>query len=315
MTVKNAVNSATKNASKIIPYPESQVSLEEAFLRMLTTPTQKEYRRALRSFASFLGKPLLAASRRDIESFVAHLRDRRRSPSTINKVLSALSGFYRYAYDEEVITRNPAASVRRPRLPDCSPRRGLTPAEIKSLFDATDAKSLIGYRDRALLTVLACQGLRISEALGISIHDFAEEQGHKVAEITGKGGKVSRIPLAAATWTAIQSWLTASGIEEGPVFVPVTKSGKVITGKAISPQSAWERTRILGRRAGLTRSPHPHLFRHSNASLLLAKGVRLHEVQLHLRHANPATSMRYDTLRKTLANPSPHVMAAELELG
>ncbi len=307
----------TPSTSKIVQFPEDAVSLDEAFLRGLQTQTtRREYRRSLRAFSAFLNpRPVLEATRRDIEAHIAHLRDLGRAPSTICKHVAALNGYYQFAYDEEAISRNPVASVRRPKLPDCSPRKGLTPEEIRALFAATDQEKLIGHRDRALLTVLAHQGLRISEALGIEVADLGEEQGHKTAEITGKGSKVARIPLAASTWTAIWAWLEASGVVDGPVFVSMKKGGEVITGKAISSQSAWERIRFLGRRAGLKRNIHPHLFRHSNASLLLSKGVPLHEVQLHLRHSSPATTMRYDTLRQSLSNPSPHVLAAELDLG
>lgn len=308
----------TTNAANVVAFPEDQVSLEEAFLRGLQTEaTRREYRRALRGFSAFLDpKPMLAATRRDIEAYIAHLREVGRSPSTICKRLAALSGFFKFAYDEEAISRNPVSSVRRPKLPDCSPRTGLTPSEICSLFEATDSDKLIGVRDRALLAVLSYQGLRISEALGIEVDDLGEELGHKVVTVEGKGGKVARVPLAAPTWAAIQAWLDASGIEDGPIFCAVTKGGRVVDGKAVSPQSAWERVRFLARRGGLSRERvFPHLFRHAAATIALDSGVPLHQVQDFLRHASPVTTRRYDSLRQSLSNPSPHVLAARLAAG
>lgn len=169
--------------------------------------------------------------------------------------------------------------------------------------------TLIGLRDRALLTALALQGFRISEALGICVEHLDHELGHRVAEIRGKGDKLCRVPLSAATWDAMSTWTTAAGITSGPIFVGVTKAGKVEIGTAISSQSAWKRVRKLARQAGIEKAMHPHLFRHAAITAALGAGVPLHQVQDFGRHADPRTTRRYDSHRQSLSNPTTHVLA------
>lgn len=298
----------------IIGFPETRVGIVDAYLRGLPSDaTRKVYRRALDQFEGYLAsKDVLGATRRDVEAFRAHLEALGRAPSTISKTMAALTGFYTFAEDEGVIEKNPARRARRPKVPTTSPRQGLSPGEVHALLGVPDLGTPIGLRDRVLLLLLGVQAWRISEALGLRVEDLGEEGGHRVATVTGKGGKVCRVPLAAATWQAIQDWRAAADIESGPILVPVLKGGRVVPGKAMSPQSAWRRIRRLGQQAGLTRSIHPHLFRHGAATALLDRGVPLRDVQDHLRHADPRTTRRYDSHRLSLANQSPHVLAAVL---
>ena len=180
------------------------------------------------------------------------------------------------------------------------------------MLSVPDTETCVGLRDRALLTVLVVQGWRISEALGLRVEDLDEEQGQQVARIVGKGGKVARVPLAPATWSALQSWTRRAGITNGPIFVSVRKGGAAHGEVSISVQSAWKRIRFLARQAGDQRDVHPHLFRHTAVTQSLAAGIALHEVQDFARHADPRTTRRYDSHRQSLNNRAPHVLAALL---
>jgi len=303
-------NTATRQAP-IIAFPEVRVGLVDAFLRGLPTDaTRKVYGRVLGQFDAFLGECLMtSATRRDIEAFRAHLEAVGRSPATVARAMSAISGFFGFALDEGVVTRDPAARARRPKVPDVSPRRGTTPDEVRALLAVPDPGTIIGLRDIALVTVLAVQGWRVAEALGLEVGDLSEERGHKVAQIIGKGGKVARVPLAAGTWDTIQRWINQACIKTGPVFISVTKGGVVKRGVSITSQAAWKRLRWLSAKAGLGREIHPHLLRHGAVTEALAAGVPLHQVQDFARHSDPRTTRRYDGHRRSLANPTPHVLA------
>ena len=302
---------------KIVAFPEGDVGIVEAFLRGLpSSATRAAYRQALRAFQGFLGgADVLGVTRRQVEAYRAVLEAKGRAPATICKHLSALSSFYGFALDEELVHRNPVASARRPRVPDQSPRRPLTVAEVQAMLDICDDATLLGIRDRAMVITLAVQGLRISEVLGLEVDDLAEEAGHKVATVTGKGGKVARVPLAAPTWFALTGWCTTAGLEHGPIFVGVGRNGVVVPGKTISQQAAWARLRVLARRAGVQREVHAHLFRHTAVTEALAAGVALHLVQDFARHADPSTTRRYDGHRQSLSNPTAHVLAGKITAG
>lgn len=303
----------TPSTTQILAFPESQIGIVEAFIRGLPSPaTRKIYAQIIQAFESFVGVDVLSVTRRQVEAYRAHLEDQRRAAATIGKHLSAINGLFDYALAEGLVDRNPVATARRPKISDVSPRRALSPVEVRALLSVPDVTTTVGLRDRALLVTLAVQGWRISEALGLRVEDLDEEQGQRVATIRGKGGNVARVPLAGPAWLTIKSWMDTAGISSGPIFVPVIKGGRVQAGQPISVQSAWKRIRYLAGQAGITRAVHPHLFRHAAVTQALAAGVALHEVQDFARHADPRTTRRYDSHRASLANRSPHVLAALL---
>ena len=77
----------------------------------------------------------------------------------------------------------------------------------------------------------------------------------------------------------------------------------------MSPQAIHKRLRVLAQRAGIQRAVHPHLLRHGAVTAALDAGVPLREGQDFARHADPRTTRRYDSHRRSLNNPTPHVLA------
>ncbi len=302
------------NENLVVGLPEERISNLDAFLRGLPCQrTRESYQRTLAAFRSFIhGLDESEVTRRHLEAYRAVLERSGRSPSTIRRVLATLSSYFRFLMADGIIPRNPMATVRRPRDQEVSPRRALAVREVHQLLDSLDLDTPIGLRDRALVLLLVVQALRISEALALTVEDLDEELGHRVATITGKGGKVVRVPLAAETWTAITAWMEHAGIEEGHVLLGVRKGGRVQHGQPWTRSSAHRRVRYLAERAGLERAVHPHLFRHTAATAALQAGVPLHQVQDLLRHSSPATTRRYDSHRLSLSNPAPHLLASRL---
>lgn len=296
-------------SSTVVLFPERHVGLLDAYVRGLPSEgTRRVYRRIVRAFGAWLGREVPSCTRRDIERYRDELERMGRAPTTVALHLSALTGYLRFAADEGAIPTDPAARVRRPRVHEPPPRRGLTPSEVSAMLDSCDATRLIGLRDRGLIVVLAVQALRVSEALGLRVENLGDEGGHHVASILGKGNKRARIPIAPKVWLAIAAWLAAAMITEGPVFVPVLRGDRVRMMKAMSPQAAWKRVGYLARLAGI-RHVHPHLFRHGAATQALQANVPLHRVQAHLRHADPRTTQRYNAHRDALDNPTGPVLA------
>jgi len=70
--------------------------------------------------------------------------------------------------------------------------------------------------EHALISLLALNGLRVSEATGANIENLGVERGHRTLVITRKGGKVVTIPLAPRTARAID--LAVGERVEGPIF-------------------------------------------------------------------------------------------------
>ena len=117
--------------------------------------------------------------------------------------------------EEDLLEHSPAAHVRRPRLDYESHATGLDRNELGALLVAAGPGS---PAEHALISLLALNGLRVSEATGASIQALGVERGHRTLVITRKGGKVVTIPLAPRTARAID--LAVGERVEGPTSRP-----------------------------------------------------------------------------------------------
>ena len=120
--------------------------------------------------------------------------------ATVTRRLSTIAGFYKYAVEEELLDHSPAAHVRQPRVDYESHAAALDPNELGALLVAA---GLGPPPEHPLISLLALNGLRISEATGADIEHLGLERGHRTLTITRKGGKVVTIPLAPRTARAI----------------------------------------------------------------------------------------------------------------
>ena len=157
---------------------------------------------------------LFAVRRSDIESFARDLEAKGRARATVTRRLCTIAGFYKYAVEEELLDHSPAAHVRRPRVDYESNATALDRNELGALLVAA---GLGPPPEHALISLLALNGLRVSEATGADIEQLGLERGHRTLTITRKGGKVVTIPLAPRTARAID--LAIGERTDGPVFL------------------------------------------------------------------------------------------------
>jgi integrase len=233
----------------------------------------------------------LAANRAHVDAWARKLAEiDGRTPATVARKLSAVSGFYRYAVNEDVIGRNPVAAVRRPKVGSDTQSTGLDRDELSALVEAARGA---GPRTYALVLLLALNGLRISEALGADASDLDTERGHRVLRITRKGGKRSTVPLAPRTAEAIDTYV--DGRTSGPLFA-------TSTGSRLDSAAVWRTLRRLAAVAvpAKATSLHPHDLRHAFVTLCLDAGASLRDVQDAAGHADPRTTRRYDRARDNL---------------
>ena len=173
------------------------------FLAGYSGLTREAYALDLRQFAAWChnhGLRLFGVRRADIECFGRDLEAAGRARATVTRRLCTIAGFYRYAVEEELLDHSPAVHVRRPRLDYESHATGLDRNEVGALLVAA---GLGTAAEHALISLLALNGLRVSEATGADIEALGTERGHRTLAITRKGGKKAVIPLAPRTARAI----------------------------------------------------------------------------------------------------------------
>lgn len=148
------------------------------------------------AYCAVQGIGLFHVRRADIELFGRMLEERGRAQATVARRLCTVASFYRYAEQEGLIDHSPAVHVRRPRLDYESHAVGLDRNELGALLVAA---GLASAREHALVSLLALNGLRVSEAIGADIEALGLVRGHRTLTITRKSGKVVTAPLAPRT--------------------------------------------------------------------------------------------------------------------
>jgi integrase/recombinase XerD len=241
---------------------------------------------------------LFQACRADIECFAREMEARGRARATITRRLCTIAGFYRCAVEEDLLDHSPAAHVRRPRLDYESHATGLDRNELGALLVAAGLGS---PSEHALISLLALNGLRVSEATGANIENLGVERGHRTLVITRKGGKVVTIPLAPRTARVID--LAVGERVEGPIFLTPD-------GQRLDRHGAARVVRRIVRRAGIAKPAGPHTLRHAFITAALDAGVPLRDVQEAASHADPRTTMRYDRARGSLDRHATYIVAA-----
>ena len=153
----------------------------------------------------------------------------------------------------------------------------LTPDEIQQLCAGCRRR----YRDRdtLLILVLFQTGLRISEALGLTVGHLSRQPG--ALEVLGKGGKPRLVACPAPLSHRLKAFAFDRGLGPADRLFPIGR------------KRAWQIIGAAAAHAGLGKRVYPHLFRHSGAIERLRQTGNPRALQLHLGHASPLMTMRY----------------------
>jgi len=139
---------------------------------------------------------------------------------TVTRRLCTIAGLYKYAVEEELLDHSPAAHVRRPRLDYESHATALDRNEMGALLVAA---GLGPPPEHALISLLALNGLRVSEATGADIEHLGLERGHRTLTITRKGGKI--VPSRSRPAPPGRSTWPPANAATGPSSSPKTGAG------------------------------------------------------------------------------------------
>jgi integrase/recombinase XerD len=246
-----------------------------AFLARYRGRTLDSYRADLRQFfqwAATVGVPPLQASRVHIELYRAWLDDRGLAATTVDRRLSTVCGYYRFAHIDGRIGSNPAQYVRRPRVSPTT-RRGMERGERRLLVhrraDLTDprrAGGAVGV-ERAAGQRSLRRRRRGSRVRTRASHAADRRQGSKPATI----------PLVPRTARTLD--LAIGERTVGPIL-------RRHDGRRLDPRTAHRWVQAIGTRAGVDQV-HPHMLRAAFIMAALDAGVPLRDV-----HQDPAQVRR-----------------------
>jgi hypothetical protein len=157
--------------------------------------TRDGYALDLRQFTAWCWQHdhrLFDVRRIDIECSARDLEERGKARATVARRLCTIVGFYRYAEEEGVIEHSPAVHIRRPRIDYESHVAHLDRNELGAILVTAGLSS---PRDHALVSLLALNGLRVSEAIGANHLRASNATGHALSGVPG-------IETTTGTWNA-----------------------------------------------------------------------------------------------------------------
>lgn len=264
--------------------------------RALAANTLEAYAGDLRELTDFLtGQGVASWSDLDALHIIAWLALMAKgglAESTRARRLSAARGLTHFLYERGLIGDDPLATLEGPRLPDGLPRF-LSQEEVARLLAAPDPAKDRGLRDRALLELLYAAGLRISEAIALTVGQVQFQVGCLM--VRGKGGKERLVPVHETALGLLKEYLEGprrrllKGNQREEVFISTH-------GGPLTRMAAWKIVRKHVTAAAIPGEVTPHTLRHTFATHLLLGGADLRSVQMMLGHADISTTEIYTHL-------------------
>ncbi len=258
------------------------------------------YARDLAKFENYLNDKALSftsVNEREISTLIGALSGSGLSPSSVNRFLSSLKGFYKYCALEYQIS-NPMVDISQFKIARKLPK-ALSVEEITRLIDtANNPADPTTLRDRAILEILYGTGARVAELVGIDVSDISKDSfdGEEITilKLRGKGSKERLVPLGKFALEALDNYLVRL---RPSLLAKNSQSERALflnnRGTRLSRQSAWTTVLRASQLAGLEGRVSPHVFRHSYATHLLDGGADIRVVQELLGHASVTTTQIY----------------------
>ncbi len=248
------------------------------------------------------GKDWQRARAADVEQWSAwQLREQGVGAHIVNRRLSTLSSFYRWALKHEIVESDPVSLADKPKRPQRMPvwlereEQAQLEATIKSRENipinifGNNQERMTETRRRyeVLFGLLLNSGLRISEALALKAPDVRILDGAaKSVRVIGKGDKERLVPLPEAFGAVLGFWLKDRPRGE---FVFARATGQ----PPVTPQAARAYLRGMLQKAGIEKKISPHKLRHTYATNLLNAGADLVDIQALLGHESISTTQIY----------------------
>lgn len=229
------------------------------------------------------------------------------APKTIARKLSAVSSYFDFLAERNLILFNPVNSVKRPRKEVKSPTNALNADQVRELLAAINETSLSGKMHKALLMTFFFTGLRKNEILLLKIKNFKDMGEYRILEYAGKGGKLGQKVLHPKAAEAITEYLMRLKEKTGeqhfedwlfrPSKNPADPSN---TNKPLNPKTINEILDNYALKIGLPFKVVPHSARATFISELLEQGVDIYKVALEVNHSSVKTTQEYDKRRQKL---------------
>ncbi len=221
---------------------------------------------------------------RQMNRFVARLRQKGNATTTILRKISSIKGFFYWMQHKGYIQQNPLAVLEVPKRIKTLPKV-LRVRDIERLLNSPK----LSLQDKVIIELLYACGLRVSELTQLTVEQIDLPGGY--LRCLGKRNKERLIPLGELSLQLLARYISESHLKgNDPLLV------QDLLKEPINRKEIWSRVKSLGELIG--KDVSPHTFRHSFATHLLENGADLRVVQELLGHSDISTTQIYTQISK-----------------
>ena len=249
------------------------------------------YCKHVRLFLKMTRKPACQVSEEDVQRYISLLYRSGYALNTIKLKIRSVKQFYQLLHQNGRVFLNPADRIREPTQRRRFPRTVLSRSEMDAIRNAIPQTCLVKLRDKAIVEVLYCTALRISELAALNILDVNLTEG-LLSVRKGKGGGDRQAVLNDSAVKFLKKYLKIRR------KIPDESESLWINykGNRLSSQYIRIMIRKTAESAGVKNPSNPHAWRHGLATELLRRGASIRDVQVFLGHASIKTTQIYTHL-------------------
>ena len=255
--------------------------------------TVQWYEESLRDFETYIQEvddclSLLTVDADLIRGWMERQMDEGKKPATVNRGLSAVRTFYRYALSRQLVEKDPACGITGPKKPKPLPQF-VREAEMDRLFDENlDGDKYNNVRARTILSLFYETGIRLAELVSLNDEDidFVAMQ----LKVTGKRDKQRIIPIGEELAQALTDYMARRDQEVQKQSKALLLTGK---GERMSRQQVQYLVKKHLSEVTTLKKRSPHVLRHSFATAMLNNGAGLESVKKLLGHESLNTTEIY----------------------
>jgi len=290
-----------------------------------SSKTISAYTYTLNRLISFLKcqklmKPVDKLGNKEITAFIRYLQNSKKWPNrpqyrkdygrlssfTVQRYVRDVKAFWGWLYNQEYIETNPLAKYPLPKVPK-NVTKTLSIEQIKSFLKTMDKHTSIGARNYCITLLMIDNGMRISEVVTVKIVELNLSKCR--AKILGKGQRERVVPFTKISRKELLKYIKHHRNNlcklDSPYLFPAND------GDHVSVKSIQQAMGRLSKKVGLDGIKyHPHIFRHSFATVFLSKGGQLSTLKDIMGHESIQTTQKYvhflpEDLQKQHWNYSP----------
>ena len=278
--------------------------------RNYSPATVKHYRDDLKEFERFFQGLDQQLSWETVDSdivrrWMEYMMDKGNAASSVNRRLSALRSFYRYALRRNLVVKDPVHGIQGPKRKRPLPQF-LKESEMDQLLDErmwTDS-----YKDvlaRTIIVTFYETGVRISELIGLNDKDV--DYINCEIKVTGKRDKQRIIPFGDELFKTLTAYQQQRDVETESESVAFFRTEK---GKRVTDEQVRQMVKINLSKVSTLKKRSPHVLRHTFATAMLNHDAGLESVKKLLGHESLSTTEIYthttfEQLKKVYNNAHP----------